>query len=107
MLEPMSLAAIAAVLSAVGAGMANEAGKWAWESAGGLVRRIVGQQVTAPAGPDEMAAVAERIHAAVRTDPALARAWEAFARTAPGPGTADAVRRCPPPYGSSRTVRDR
>ncbi|PVE11864.1 tetratricopeptide repeat protein [Streptomyces scopuliridis] len=91
MLEPMSLAAIAAVLSAVGAGMANEAGKWAWESAGGLVRRIVGQQVTAPAGPDELAAVAERIHAAVRTDPALARAWEAFARTAPGPGRADAV----------------
>ncbi|MFE4646153.1 hypothetical protein, partial [Streptomyces sp. NPDC056730] len=70
MLEPMSLAAIAAVLSAVGAGMANEAGKWAWESAGGLVRRIVGQEVTAPAGPAELTAVAERIHEVVRTDPA-------------------------------------
>ncbi|MEV6418239.1 tetratricopeptide repeat protein [Streptomyces sp. NPDC051662] len=104
MLEPMSLAAIAAVLSAVGAGMANEAGKWAWESAGGLVRRIVGREVTAPADPAELAAVAERIHEAVRTDPALARAWEAFARTAPGPGTADAVPALP---ASTRFFTDR
>ncbi|MER5225009.1 tetratricopeptide repeat protein [Streptomyces flaveus] len=40
MVEPISVAAVAGVLGAVGSGMANEAGKWAWESAGGLVRRI-------------------------------------------------------------------
>ncbi|MFJ5222500.1 tetratricopeptide repeat protein [Streptomyces sp. NPDC088400] len=95
MLDPISLGAIGAVLGAVGAGMGNEAGKWAWESAGGLVRRIVGQEVAAPAGPADLEAVAQLIHEAVRTDPALARAWTAFARTAPGLATAEAVPRLP------------
>ncbi|MFD5779318.1 tetratricopeptide repeat protein [Streptomyces sp. NPDC126933] len=96
MLDPISLTAITAVLGAVGTGMANEAGKWAWESAGGLVRRIVGQEVTAPAGRAQLEAVAERVHEAVRTDPALARAWAAFARTAPGPARADGIPALPP-----------
>jgi hypothetical protein len=43
MVDPISLGAIGAVLAAVGSGMANEAGKRAWESAGGLVRRIAGR----------------------------------------------------------------
>ncbi|MFE3825329.1 tetratricopeptide repeat protein [Streptomyces sp. NPDC059092] len=96
MLDPMSLAAITAVLGAVGAGMANEAGKWAWESAGGLVRRIVGQEVAAPTGPGELSAVARLVHESVRDDPALARAWAAFARTAPLPATADGIPVLPP-----------
>ncbi|MEE1803116.1 tetratricopeptide repeat protein [Streptomyces sp. JV176] len=95
MLDPMS-AAIAAALAAVGAGMANEAGKWAWESAGGLVRRIVGREVAAPSGPAELSAVARLVHDGIRDDPALARAWAAFARTAPLPATADGIPALPP-----------
>jgi hypothetical protein len=49
MVDPISLGAIGAVLGAVGSGMANEAGRWAWESAGGLVRRITGREVPAAA----------------------------------------------------------
>lgn len=104
MLDPISLGAIGAVLGAVGAGMGNEAGKWAWESAGGLVRRIVGQEVAAPAGPADLEAVAQRIHEGVRTDPALARAWTLFARTAPGLAAAEAIPRLP---ASVRFFRDR
>ena len=40
MVDPVSLGAIGAVPGAVGSGMANEAGKRARESAGGLVRRL-------------------------------------------------------------------
>ncbi|MGW2257588.1 tetratricopeptide repeat protein [Streptomyces sp. NPDC004749] len=99
MLDPLSVAAITAVVGAVGAGMGNEAGKWAWESLGGLCRRALGREVTAPTSGAEVAAVAEQIHQALRTDPALARAWEDFARAAPGPasvGTARAVPTLPP-----------
>lgn len=87
MLDPISLTAITGVLGAVGLGMANEAGKWAWESAGGLVRRIAGREVRAPAAPDEVEAVARLVHAGVRQDPALARAWTAFARGVPARGS--------------------
>jgi hypothetical protein len=58
MLDPISLGAIGAVLGAVGAGMANEAGRWAWESAGGLVRRIAVREVAAPTTPGELDDVA-------------------------------------------------
>lgn len=51
MMDPVPLGAIGAVLGAVGSGMANEAGKQAWESAGGLVRRIAGGEVKAPTAP--------------------------------------------------------
>ncbi|MGW2718648.1 hypothetical protein [Streptomyces sp. NPDC001492] len=51
MVDPVSPGAIGAVLGAVGSGMANEAGTWAWESAGALVRRIAGGEVTAPTNP--------------------------------------------------------
>ncbi|MFG2717754.1 tetratricopeptide repeat protein [Streptomyces sp. NPDC048416] len=88
MLDVTSTAAVAAVLGAVGSGLANEAGKAAWESAGGLVRRIVGHEVRAPRGRDELDGVAQQVHDAVRQDPALARAWTAFARSAPRPGQA-------------------
>ncbi|MGW6911217.1 tetratricopeptide repeat protein [Streptomyces sp. NPDC054940] len=80
MVDPISLGAIAAVLGAVGSGMANEAGKWAWETAGGLVRRIAGREVAAPTTPGELDDVARLVHERVRADPQLARSWDRFAR---------------------------
>ncbi|MDK0523309.1 tetratricopeptide repeat protein [Streptomyces sp. ML-6] len=93
MLDPTSVAAISAVLGAVGSGMANEAGKWAWESTGGVVRRIVGREVPAPAAQDERDDVARMVHERVRTDPQLAASWRSFAsRVGGGPGPARSVR---------------
>ncbi|MEG3626610.1 tetratricopeptide repeat protein [Streptomyces poriticola] len=80
MLDPISLGAIGAVLGAVGSGMANEAGRWAWESAGGLVRRITGREVPAPTTPGRLDDVARLVHDRVQGDPQLARAWAEFAR---------------------------
>ncbi|MFF8502916.1 hypothetical protein ACF07L_20015 [Streptomyces anulatus] len=81
MLDSISMAAITAVLGAVGSGVASEAGKWAWETAGGLVRRMAGREVAAPTRPEERDAVARIIHDSVRSDPELARTWGTFART--------------------------
>ncbi|MFC7260426.1 hypothetical protein [Streptomyces lutosisoli] len=80
MLDPISLAAITTVLGTVGMGMANEAGKWAWESAGGLVRRIAGREVAAPTTAEQLTAVAQLVHERVRSDPQLAHAWSLFAQ---------------------------
>ncbi|WP_335939008.1 tetratricopeptide repeat protein [Streptomyces sp. PTD5-9] len=86
MLDPTSVAAISAVLGAIGSGMANEAGKWAWESTGGVVRRIVGREVTAPVAADERDDVALMVHERIRTDPRLAARWAALtARLPDGP----------------------
>ncbi|MEU9962465.1 tetratricopeptide repeat protein [Streptomyces sp. NPDC050982] len=104
MLEPMSVAAVAGVLGAVGSGMANEAGKWAWESAGGLVRRIAGREVAAPSNPAEVEAVARVVHEGMRGDPRLARAWAEFAGGVRPPG-ATVGRPCLPP--SIRSFTDR
>ncbi|MGW6507684.1 hypothetical protein ACWGCP_09060, partial [Streptomyces niveus] len=97
-----------AVLGAVGAGMANEVGKRGLETAGGLVRRIAGREVVAPADPDQTALVARIVYDGVHRDPALARAWQVFARTVPlsGAGTTTARTRpeLPP---SSRFFTDR
>ncbi|MER5359662.1 tetratricopeptide repeat protein [Streptomyces sp. NPDC002785] len=79
MLDPASVAAISAVLGAVGSGMANEAGKWAWESTGGVVRRIVGRQVPAPVAPEERDDVARMVYEQIRTNQQLAASWGAFA----------------------------
>ncbi|MFF1911567.1 tetratricopeptide repeat protein [Streptomyces sp. NPDC058239] len=79
MLDPTSVAAISAVLGAVGSGMANEAGKWAWESTGGVVRRIVGREVPAPVAPEERDDVARMVHEHIRTNPQLAASWSSFA----------------------------
>ncbi|MFI6444132.1 tetratricopeptide repeat protein [Kitasatospora sp. NPDC050543] len=72
--DPLSVAAVTGVLGAVSAGMANEAGKWAWESVGGLVRRIAGREVPAPAGAAEREAVARLLVAGAQQDPVQARA---------------------------------
>ncbi|WP_405793684.1 tetratricopeptide repeat protein [Streptomyces sp. NBC_01506] len=84
------------VLGAVGAGMANEAGKAAWESAGGLVRRIAGREVVAPVDPGDLDAVARVVYDGVHRDPALARAWSAFARSVPLSGGGAARPELPP-----------
>ncbi|MFI6948514.1 tetratricopeptide repeat protein [Streptomyces sp. NPDC050422] len=82
MLDPISLSAVSAVttvLGAVGSGMANEAGKWAWESTGGFVRRIAGREVPAPTTPGELDDVARLMVDQFRRDPRLAASWTAFA----------------------------
>ncbi|MFD7341514.1 tetratricopeptide repeat protein [Streptomyces violascens] len=104
MLELTSTAAIAAVLGSVATAAANEAGKAAWESAGGLVRRIVGREVRAPRGRDELDSVAQQVHDALRHNPALAQAWTAFARSAPRPGGPNRV---PALQASTRFFTDR
>ncbi|MFD9599674.1 tetratricopeptide repeat protein [Streptomyces sp. NPDC059970] len=92
MLDPTSVAAISAVLGAVGSGMANEAGKWAWESTGGVVRRIAGREVPAPVAPEERDDVARMVYEQIRTNPQLAASWSAFAsRVHGGPNPARAV----------------
>ncbi|MEV6546791.1 tetratricopeptide repeat protein [Streptomyces sp. NPDC051665] len=79
-MDLLSTGAIGAVFGAVGSGMAGEAGKLAWESAGGMVRRLAGREVTAPATPDEVNAIARMVHDRVHSDPELALAWTRFAR---------------------------
>jgi len=96
MLDSLSLAAVTAVLGAVGAGMANEAGKWAWESAGGLVRRIAGREVEAPVDGDELESVARMVHDGVHRDPVLGRMWSAFAQSVPLSRRAEARPELPP-----------
>ncbi|MFF3171762.1 tetratricopeptide repeat protein [Streptomyces sp. NPDC057900] len=86
MLDPISLTAVSAVLGAVGSGMANEAGRWAWESTGGYVRRIVGREIPAPVAPGELDAVALMVSERLRQNPALASSWTAFASRVGGTG---------------------
>ena len=86
MLDPISLGAIGAVLGAVGSGMGSEAGRWAWESAGGMVRRVVGREVAAPTTPGQLTEVAHLVHGRVLHDPQLARAWTLFAQGVPVQG---------------------
>ncbi|MGW3647464.1 tetratricopeptide repeat protein [Streptomyces sp. NPDC000878] len=85
-MDPMSMGAIGAVLGAVGSGMANEAGRWAWESAGGVVRRIAGREVAAPTTPGQLTEVAHLVHERVRNEPQLAYAWTLFAQGVPAQG---------------------
>ena len=86
MLDLLSVGAITTTLGAVWSGVANEAGKQAWETAGGLVRRIAGREVPAPAAHAGLEDVARLVHDGVRSDPAAAQAWLAFSRSLPGTG---------------------
>ncbi|MFC9841940.1 tetratricopeptide repeat protein [Streptomyces sp. NPDC060223] len=106
MLDPISLAAVTAVLGTVGSGMANEAGRWAWESTGGLVRRIVGREVTAPTSAEQLTEVAQLVHERLQSDQQLARTWALFAQALPTSGAASrpAHPRLPP---STRFFTDR
>ncbi|WP_328767404.1 ATP-binding protein [Streptomyces sp. NBC_00286] len=100
------MAAVAGVLAAVGAGMANEAGKRTWESAGALVRRIAGREVAAPESPAEVDAVARLVSEGLRNDPRLARAWTTFADGVQGQGPGKAAGR-PRLPASIRSFTDR
>ncbi|MBV7243135.1 tetratricopeptide repeat protein [Streptomyces sp. MW-W600-10] len=72
------MAAIMAVLGAIGSGVASEAGKAAWDSAGVLVRRLIRWEVVAPVDLEEREALARLIYDSVRSDPEAARLWRAF-----------------------------
>ncbi|MDY0815762.1 tetratricopeptide repeat protein [Kitasatospora purpeofusca] len=75
--DPLSLSMVTAFLGAAGAGMANEAGKRAWETVGGLVARVVGREVPAPVGPAERESVAGLLVAEALRNPEQARALAA------------------------------
>ncbi|MFG3224302.1 tetratricopeptide repeat protein [Kitasatospora sp. NPDC048194] len=62
-----------AFLGAAGAGMANEAGKRAWETVGGLLARAVGREVPAPVGQAERESVAGLLVAQALRSPEQAR----------------------------------
>lgn len=85
MVDPMSLSAVTTVLTAVGGGMAGEAGRAAWETAGGVVRRIVGHEVAAPDDAEQRTAVARMIVDGMRRDPEQARAFALLSRSVGGP----------------------
>lgn len=103
--DPVSFAAISgAALGAVGMGMANEAGRAAWETAGALVRRIAGRAVPAPRRPAELERVAALLREAAGHDPELARMWERFASTLPAGAAPAGTPRLP---AASRHFTDR
>lgn len=97
MLDLISLSAVTGVLSAMATGAAGEAGKRGLETAGVLVRRIAGREVTAPATDPELTAVARMVHEGALRDPAFARAWTVLARTAPAGPEVRRVPRLPAP----------
>ncbi|MFF4949728.1 tetratricopeptide repeat protein [Streptomyces chattanoogensis] len=96
---------VTGALGAVAGSMANEAGKRAWESVGGLARRIAGREVAAPVGSAGREALAELLVEGARRDQVHARALDAWLRSAPRPGGVAAVPRRLP--GSVRFFTDR
>ena len=104
MLDPISLTAITAVLGTVATGTANEAGKWIWQSAGGLVQRMLGREVAAPAGRRQLEDIARQLHEVMGRDPLLARDWAVFAGTVPMGG---GVRSRPRLPASAHSFTDR
>ncbi|WP_324604084.1 MULTISPECIES: tetratricopeptide repeat protein [Streptomyces] len=86
--DPLSLSMVTAFLGAAGAGMANEAGKRAWETVGGLVARAVGREVPAPVGQAERESVAGLLVAEALRSPEQARA---LAAVMSGKGTGGAA----------------
>ncbi|MEU8887872.1 tetratricopeptide repeat protein [Streptomyces sp. NPDC048442] len=103
-MDPISLAGIAAVLAAVANGTASEAGKWVWQSAGGLARRALGREVPAPANGHQLAELARQLHEAMRRDPALAGDWAVFASTV---GRGHGIRSTPQLPATTRAFTDR
>ncbi|MFF2521046.1 tetratricopeptide repeat protein [Streptomyces liangshanensis] len=67
------MSAVVTFLGAVGAGMANEYGRRLNEAVGGMVARVAGREVTAPAGQADREAVARVLVAEARRDPGQAR----------------------------------
>ncbi|WP_406112830.1 tetratricopeptide repeat protein [Kitasatospora purpeofusca] len=104
--DPLSLSMVTAFLGAAGAGMANEAGKRAWETVGGLVARVVGREVPAPVGQAERESVAGLLVAEAMRSPEQARALAAVmsGRGAGGPAAHGVPRLLP---ASARFFTDR
>jgi len=82
-LDLLSFAAVSAAIQAFGSGAASEAGKQAWDGLGAFARRVLGREVTAPAGRGERDELTDRLLAAVRDEPALAAELAVLVRTAP------------------------
>ncbi|MFF7992352.1 tetratricopeptide repeat protein [Kitasatospora xanthocidica] len=87
-MDPLSLSMVTAFLGAAGAGMANEAGKRAWETVGGLVARAAGREVPAPVGQADREFVAGLLVTEALRSPEQARA---LAAVMSGKGTGGAV----------------
>ncbi|MEK2488072.1 tetratricopeptide repeat protein [Kitasatospora purpeofusca] len=105
-MDPLSLSMVTAFLGAAGAGMANEAGKRAWETVGGLVARVVGREVPAPVGVAERESVAGLLVAEALRSPEQARALAAMmSGRGPGGAAAHGVPRSLP--ASARFFTDR
>ncbi|WP_223733116.1 hypothetical protein [Streptomyces purpurogeneiscleroticus] len=99
MVDPISPAAVTAMPGAVGTGMANEAGKRALESVGGLARRIAGREVAAPATPGDWDGLARLLHEGALRDPGNAARLaevQALVRDALPEARARAVPQLPP-----------
>ncbi|WP_280669764.1 MULTISPECIES: tetratricopeptide repeat protein [unclassified Kitasatospora] len=88
------------------ASMATEAGKLAFESFGGAVRRVFGREVPAPRGAEERAALAAQLVELAGQEPERARALAAWLATqGAAPGLAHRVPALLPP--SARFFTDR
>ena len=97
MVEPLSLAAVSGALGAVASSMANEAGRSAWESLGGLARRMSGRDVDAPQNASEWEALVRLLTEGANQSSANDRAVRIVLQSIPGLGTATRVPRQLPP----------
>ncbi|MCQ4041510.1 tetratricopeptide repeat protein [Streptantibioticus rubrisoli] len=107
MVEPVSLGAVSAMLGAAYAGMGNEAGKRATQLIGGLARRIVGREVTAPQTVSEREGLARQLFEGARGDDQHARALAELAALVHGTLSHPAVRRQPQLPGAVTLFSDR
>lgn len=73
MLELISLATVTAMLTTVGAGLGNEAGRNAYLMIGGLARRIAGREVPAPERPADWEGLARLLYEGALRNPEHAR----------------------------------
>ncbi|WP_328471874.1 tetratricopeptide repeat protein [Streptomyces sp. NBC_00448] len=88
MLDPLSVSAVTTFLGSVGAGAAGESGRRLCEAVGGVVARVAGREVTAPADAAAREALAAVLVDQARSDPERARAlgtWMSGAPTDPRP----------------------
>ncbi|WP_461034062.1 tetratricopeptide repeat protein [Streptomyces mayteni] len=103
MVDPLSLAAITAMLGAVGLGMGNEAGKQLSLLIGGLFRR----GTRAPARPVDLDELARLLDERQRDDPAVARQLADVARLVSRTLTPAGIRATPQLPPGPRAFHDR
>ncbi|MEU3184107.1 tetratricopeptide repeat protein [Streptomyces sp. NPDC006923] len=89
MIDPLSMSAVMAFLGAVSAGMANESGRRLSEAVGGMVARVAGREVPAPAGQAEREAVARILVAEARRNPGQAQVLGSLMSGLPDDGVVD------------------